>query len=35
MSASQSLLLYGGHVLTMADSGPAVVREAEVLLDGG
>ncbi len=35
MSAPKSVLLYGGHVLTMAEEGPAVVREAEVLLDGG
>ncbi len=37
MPASKPVLLYGGHVLTMAgeDSGPAVVREAEVLLDRG
>ncbi len=35
MSAPKSVLLYGGHVLTMAGEGPAVVREAEVLLDGG
>ncbi len=37
MSVSKPLLLYGGHVLTMAgaDSGPAVVRQAEVLIDGG
>ncbi len=36
MSVSKPLLLYGGHVLTMAggDSGPPVIREAEVLLDG-
>ncbi len=37
MPVSKPVLLYGGHVLTMAEegSGPAMVREAEVLLDGG
>ncbi len=34
---ARPVLLYGGHVLTMAGagSGPAVVHEAEVLLEGG
>ena len=32
---ARSVVLYGGHVLTMADTGAGIVREAEVLLDGG
>ncbi len=41
VSRSGSVLLYGGHVLTMApapgsgDPTPVVLRQAEVLLDGG
>ncbi len=37
MSGARPVLLYGGHVLTMAvsGSGPAVMREAEVLINGG
>ncbi len=37
MSGSQPVLLYGANVLTLAGSGsgPAVVREAEVLMNGG
>ena len=38
-AAPRPVLLYGGHVLTMAPSidgaMPAIVREAEVLLEGG
>ena len=34
MSDPQSVLLYGGHVLTM-DADATVVPEAELLLDGG
>ncbi|MCP4203645.1 MAG: amidohydrolase family protein [bacterium] len=37
MPDARPVLLYGGHVLTMAgpEAGAPVVREAEVLLDGG